>query len=261
MNAQTHNLPAVKPRKLIIFGAIVIFIQFILTIVLCEKVPQYAESKQSFKVTMSLEQIKTDSETYRLFNPSGFAMANPNGFSKTAWLQIKPYSHNYYEWKEEEFWLQPVASFLGNELTNLLRLYRPTPQTAIFETTPQLTSISNIDVPSPLATSSFTIQGNISKRTLVYTPQLPVFESSNIYSPSIVYIVINDDGFVLSSILINESGFPPADSVAIELAKKFRFEPIKSDNSNTNPQFGKIMFNWRFVKPADPKKTEKEESN
>jgi hypothetical protein len=46
-------------------------------------------------------------------------MANPNGFSKLAWLQIKPYSHNYYERKEETIWLQPVASFLGNELTNL----------------------------------------------------------------------------------------------------------------------------------------------
>jgi hypothetical protein len=44
--------------------------------------------------------------------------------------------------------------------------------------------------PPPLATSSITIQGNISKRTLIYTPQLPVFESSNIYSPSVDYVVL-----------------------------------------------------------------------
>ena len=261
MNAQIHNLPSVKSKKLIIFGAILIFIQFLLTIVICEKVPQYSGSKSSFKATMSLEQVKPDSETYWLFNPAGFAMANPNGFSKMAWFQVKPYSHNYYEWKEEPFWLQPIASMLGNELTNLLRLYKPMPQITIFETTPQLISIFNIEAPAPLSKSSFTIEGNISKRTLIYAPELPLFECSNVYPASVVYVVINNDGFVLSPILINESGFPPADSSAVELAKRFRFEPIKSDNKNVNPEFGKIIFNWRFVKPGQSQNITTEKSN
>jgi len=258
---QIHNLPVVKPRELIISGCVLIFLQFILAIILCENVPQSPEPYSRFKVIMNLEQVSPDSETYWLFNPSGFAMANPNGFSKIAWLQVKQYPHNYYEWKEEPFWLQPIASLLGNEVTNLLRLNKPTPQVTIFETPPKLLSISRAEVPSPLPKSTFTIEGNISKRTLIYAPELPLFECSNVFSSSVVYVVINNDGFVLSPILVNESGFPPADSAAIELAKKFRFEPIKSENNKLMPQFGKIIFNWRFVKPSQSEKIDTGNSN
>ncbi|MGB9603871.1 MAG: hypothetical protein ACPMAG_13890 [Limisphaerales bacterium] len=252
MNEPTHNLITLSQKQLAFIALILFAFQILATVLFSEKsfspLPNY---QPQFLGRMDFDQIKADSECYQLFNPALFAFPAPKGFSGKIWLKVNFPTIQYYEWNGESLWLGLFPDYLGNDFGKLLVSSKPQTEVGIFELQPSFTTVEGASPPLPKPVSKIRVEGELARRPLLYVPELPIFYSNDVYPPSVVYAVVNADGFVISSALVNESGFPPADSAAIELTKKIIFTPLKSQQNNQlnkNMAFGKIIFEWHFSK-------------
>lgn len=250
MNEQTHNLITLTPKQLFFVWLVIFAITVAFPLVFSEKTPPVPDYKPQFLSKMNFEQIQSDNEMFQLLNPTLFAMASPKGFSGKTWLKVKMPAHQFYEWQGEIFWLQPVTERFGKELANLLLPLKLESQIAVFESAPNVTPVNDDNPPMPGKSSRIKVEGEIATRPILFTPEIPPIYSNDIYPPTIVSVVVDNNGFIISSAVTGESGFLKADSLAVELAKKIRFAPVKSRNGKTNfePQFGKIIFEWYFAK-------------
>ncbi|MGC8743241.1 MAG: energy transducer TonB [Verrucomicrobiia bacterium] len=252
MSDATHNLPVLSPKRLARVAAAIFLIHLFVAFVFSEKVSTIKSNYQpQFLSKMTFEPIRSDSETYQLFSPALFAFATPNSFSGKVWLKEKFAPQQYYEWSDAAFWLRLIPDYLGNDFKNLLASIKSDSRAELRETPPSVTVVENASPPIAQSASRIRVEGELSKRPLLRAPELPIFYSNDIYPPSIVYAVVNEDGFVISSALINESGYPAADTAAIELTKKLIFTPLKSQQNYQRykkTMFGKIIFDWYFSK-------------
>jgi TonB family protein len=70
---------------------------------------------------------------------------------------------------------------------------------------------------------------------------LPSLQDNDVIAPSEVQALVDAGGDVVSTVLLESSGFQNADDKALELARSLRFTP------SSGLTFGKLVFNWRTI--------------
>lgn len=181
-----------------------------------------------------------------LQRPTLFASASSKGFSGRAWLAKAPWS------PPDENGL-PRAEFLRLEDARAIDSsaspgWEPAP--AYFSHARPLARPDIFESPSnpPDEPSRFRLEG-LENRALLSTPQVPVHYSTDALRPTVLQILVDDEGAVFSARVLNSSGSKTADSEALNLARKARFEsrPPGQEQGITP---GKIIFEWRTLDPG-----------
>ncbi len=206
-----------------------------------------------------------------------FALPNPNGFSGPMWAAYPPLTFHKQDWTEDPHWLADTASLPLSELGAAFNRFMQTNyfagvQFGFFLPPPLAVPVIP---PQPVLAQNSTLQirGEIAKRPLLNSFDLPSWPYADVIAPSVVQVLVDAAGNVVSATLLPansslqpsavrflpQESLPPAaqdpdaDQRAVELARSARFAPLSPDagsiqsNPLTRFSMGELIFNWQTV--------------
>jgi hypothetical protein len=184
------------------------------------------------------------SEWIALNDPTLFALPQRQGFAGAAWLNPHTNEVPPFRWTEPpRLLLLPVAD-LGVAFVQFMRTNRFGNQK--FEPKPVP------DLPLPVAVemtvasppnSTLRVADDLVTRRLLNPPQLQSWPSLDLLTNTVVQVLVNADGNVMSGTLLPPGcGEPKADQRALEFARAARFEPLRRPSPALT--FGALVFEW-----------------
>jgi hypothetical protein len=181
-------------------------------------------------------------------DPTLFALANPYGFSGEAWLKGQPWEHQLTDWTNAPYLLKAsptnlglfFVSFVQSNLTPLLALGEKTVPPAL--KIPLLGQLA-------FTQSILKVEGDLAQRPLAAPLRLPTISPyPEFLSNSVVQVMVDRAGYVLSHTLVSSSGSKYADQLALQLAKSARFQPLRGLSSKSSKlstlSWGQLSFQW-----------------
>jgi hypothetical protein len=234
---------------------LVLAVQFAFLFVLGERTPP-APRKPSAAQTLQLTSGRT--EELRLLDPTLIARPQRASFGVSAWLNRRAPELPSFVWYEPERPLLLVADTLGLKIQEIIPESSPSPLTLGTRPFPEMVSFASEQPTEVLpASSTLTLHGPLSKRTLIQTPELPAFESAEPLTSTVIQVWVNGDGYVHSAVQLGAervgggSGSQQADVHAMNTARSLRFEPVTNtdwlDSSAISLTRGTLIFQWRTV--------------
>jgi hypothetical protein len=257
--------PTVEPqswprRRLWLFAALVMSTQLALIFWLSEPSPAQAR-RPAIAPTVRFTEAAS-AEPLALSDPTLFSLPNRHGFSGSAWWRVPALEHQPRSWSEPPRWLPLPAQELGAVFTRFLETNRFARFTIPMRPSPELTLPERSTVAALDSPSAFRIEGQLASRRLLTPIELPAIPHTDILSSSVVQWVVDDQGNVLSAVLLPPgSGLAEADARALHLARNARFEPIEQsgpDARNLAPaplMAGRLVIDWQAVPPPPPTNT------
>jgi len=175
-------------------------------------------------------------------DPLLFATANWNGFSGPAWMAKRSTIDVF----DEELPAPRFLSFDSALKSFAAKLPSIHSLPGNYHVSPAPIQLANREI---TPRSSVRFEGAAAKRGLLQPIELPPEYYSDILESSIVQVLIDRDGSVVSARLLDGSGLRKADQDAVALAAKARFAPASdAPGSDGNPiAFGKLIFDWIAV--------------
>ncbi|HEX4343350.1 MAG TPA: energy transducer TonB [Verrucomicrobiae bacterium] len=194
-------------------------------------------------------------ELLALRDPTLFILPHRESFSGHAWLQVPSLAVQPYAWTEPQQWLGLQQEKLGTVFNEFMGTNDFAPTHLEMFPRPPLTE-PNVPQPMPLTTrSTLRVTGDLAGRAVVSQPELPALPGTDVLANSIVQVLVDASGNVLSVVLFTPgSGSTDADSRALELAKSVRFAalPQKDLRSSATVTVGTIVFGWQTVPVTNP---------
>ena len=188
-------------------------------------------------------------EPLAVSDPTLFVLPHHRGFSGEAWLNRAPLlNFQPADWAEPPRALPLATARLGASFKEFITANTsPHFETiATFETPRSTPSFFPATPPSPQST--LRIEGALAQRRLLAAPELRAWESSELVSNSVVQVLVDAPGRVVSVVLLSPaSGVKQqeADARALELARAARFEPA----TNGALTVGTLLFEWQTLPP------------
>ena len=164
------------------------------------------------------------------------------------------------KWTEEPQWLdvpsnELVASFTDNVQTNTFAGVH-----FEFNLPPPLT-VPAVNQESPFDTNStLQVVGEVARRDMLGQMNLPLWPYADVIAPSVVQVLVDAAGNVVSAVLLSPENFseqspvrnPDADQFAVRLARTARFAPLAPDAASLSSDsagvkhlaVGRLVFNW-----------------
>ena len=176
-------------------------------------------------------------------DPTLFSLPHLHGFSGAAWLGDVPRAgFKPFSWSEPPRWLAPDATQLGEEFTRFMRT-RATEPFAMDTKAPPDVTLAEIERVEPAQKSSLRVEGDLVGRAFAGAlPQLPSWTASDLLTNSVVRVLVDAGGRVISPVLLPPgSGSKEADALALELAKAARF----ASAGGAAWTLGALVFQWR----------------
>lgn len=204
-----------------------------------------------------------------LNNATLFALPGNNGFAASMWMEMPPIPIHPQGLPEEPHLLSPSNSVQMAGLVSAFSRFVQTNHFAgIHFEYNQPPEVAAPDTPTqpPIAQSStLQIEGEIAQRHLLTPIHLPSWPDSDVDAPSIVQVLVDAAGNVVSAVLLPQeimsqgnSWEPPltrntkADPWAVGLARNLRFSPLPSgeaagSNALARLAIGQLVFTWHTV--------------
>lgn len=192
-----------------------------------------------------------------LEDPTLFAMPHQQSFSGEAWLKVQPHEFAPANWSEPPNLLALNPDQLGTRFRDFVETNR----FAKFQTAnlpePSLTFPELPPIPSAIPPSSLAIGGRLAGRQLLSHFDLPPQTSPDILTNSVVQVLVNARGDVISAVLLPPgSGSKDADQLALEKARTARFDSIEQvgpERSHAVPELegGRLIFTWETIAPTN----------
>lgn len=196
-----------------------------------------------------------------LNNATLFALPDHNGFAGLMWVEMPPLPLHAQDWSEPPRWLGLPATDLGGDLNSFVQTNQFTSVHLEFSIAPPLaTPIESVATP-PASGSTLQMEGDIAHRPLLNPLDLPSWPYADVIAPSVVQVLVDAQGNVVSATLLppeNFLGTPPvrdadADQRAVELARTVHFAPLASNSAGSpaaplaSVAVGRLIFNWQTV--------------
>lgn len=182
-----------------------------------------------------------------LEDPAQFALASPRGFSGGAWLDLPRFEPDVLQWSDPPRWLTQDVSQLAQTPGTLSETARE-PLPRVQPPSPILPL--NSALRRPLQTNSvLRVEGELAQRRRLATPDLPSWEHNDVLLPSVVQVLVDEQGTVLSATLLTRSGLAAADERALALARDARFEAARA-GVRSQLFWGRLVFQWHAIEPA-----------
>ena len=172
------------------------------------------------------------------------SLARParRGFSG-AWLNPPTNKHKPVHWRLPDILLPEEADIFGEVMSEVLSK-ESNPEINIFQRPdPQLTRVAAPSL-NYVNTSRLVVEGPLHSRFKVESLTLKSFwKVGTFLKPSRVQILVDQEGKVLSGVLLESSGHQPADQAAMKFAlRKVAFERV----TNKMLETGNLVFYWHI---------------
>jgi hypothetical protein len=186
------------------------------------------------------------SEFVRLTDPTLFVLPHAEDFAPAAWSRTPAVEPPSFNWTEAPPFLAPDTGTLGtafnafmqtNRFVTVALHFKPEPQPAL------LLPASEFLLPQ---NSTWQLAGEIAKRQLLNTLAVPSPTVNDVIEPSRAQLLVDKNGEVVSTVLLDTSGDNNADQTAVALARTLRFAPAD------RLMFGEIIFHWHTVPTNAP---------
>lgn len=193
------------------------------------------------------------SQLLALTDPTLFALPHPRGFSGLAWLKTPIQDFHPFAWSEPQQWLQMPTGLLGAAFERFLTTNVPNPLQTLSQPEPGLILPHLPHANDFPEYSTFRITGELSKRRLLDSIELPSWPNPEILTNSQVQLVVDAQGIPVSvTLMYPGSGLKDADTNAIWQATRARFAPLNPDTSEAaNPlsglSWGQMVFEWHTL--------------
>jgi len=185
-------------------------------------------------------------ELLALNDPTLFALPHRKGFAGATWLQIPVVKFQPFRWTEPPRLLALPVEKLGNTFAQFLQTNLLARFEIEIKPAPELTMPVAPEVgPVIAARSTLRLAGALANRRLLNPPKLEPWAASDLLTNSVVQVLVNADGSVISPNLMAGSGLPKADQFALDFARTARFEPLL--NGAAKLSVGTMIFEWHTV--------------
>ncbi len=184
-----------------------------------------------------------------LDDPTLLALPHLRGFSGPAWLRFAPLDYEPEERPEPPHGLPLDGRSLGSTFSQFLATNRVSPLLVAEKSIPPLPryepNFPNEPVPDH---SRLRVEGELAARPLLAPLELKSWAHPEILSNSVVQVVVDDEGFTLSPVLLMGCGRTEADLSALQLAGSTRFRPAARAGSGSHElTWGKLVFQWHTL--------------
>lgn len=201
-----------------------------------------------------------------------FALPGNYGFAASMWAELPPMPIHPPHWSEEPRWLSPSNTL---QMAGLFASFNQFAQTNRFVRihfefyVPPTTAAPATPTQPPIAQlSTLRVEGELAGRLLLTPIKLPSWPDSDIDEPTIVQVLVNAAGDVVSAVLLPQSVLSPgnsweppltdnqhADKWAVAMARSLRFAPLPDaadgpavqNSTLSRMAIGKLIFNWQTV--------------
>ncbi len=196
-----------------------------------------------------------------------FGQPNQNGFAGIMWMALPPLPFRQQDWTEKPHWLGETDSL---SVAGLVMPFNRFVQTNYFagihlefNLPPQLTVPALAAEFAFAPASTLQIEGELTKRQLLNPMKLPSWPSTGVVAPSMVQVLVDAAGNVVSAVLLPSDDFMEtsapvdsdagkrADARALELARTAHFAPLAPSGGGlaVNPAshltIGRLIFKWQ----------------
>lgn len=218
--------------------------------------------------TPSLSMVTETPEDWLALNDATlFALPGNNGFAAPMWTAMAPLNIRQDNWTEDPHWLTLSNSV---QMAGLFAAFDKFVNTNHYATVhfefslPPEVAVPATPTQPPIAQqSTLQIEGGLAGRRLLSPVKLPSWQDNDIDAPSIVQVLVNGAGNVVSAALLPQEVMAPgnswvdntkADQWAVALARSLRFEPLPSagagaamPNALAQLAIGQLIFTWQTV--------------
>lgn len=181
-------------------------------------------------------------------DPTLFALANLREFTGLAWQRPKASAPRLPPWRDPgPFPQTQVPSGLASLPGDFLRS-QPIPQRSAFSRLPH--PIGHLATHPPLlrTQSVVRLEGALSHRPLLAPLTAPPWPHPDLLTNTLVEVIVNTEGLVISTVSRQGSGSAGADRKALELARAARFRP----SLHSTLEHGVLVVEWLTLPPPTP---------
>lgn len=183
----------------------------------------------------------------RFTDPTLLALPHEHDFSASAWLRPQAPPHRFAEWVEPARWLAADSSQLG--LLPAISVGRPAYDPPALSL-PHPLNPATVSPNPPPRPSRLVVEGLLAATPPLSLPVLPQLTATNLVTNSIVIVLANQNGHVLTARLPAADPQRPreqidADNLALGLSRSLRFPP-----SPPSWREGRLVFQWSVQPPA-----------
>lgn len=188
-------------------------------------------------------------------DPTLFALPHPQGFSGGAWLKFQPEMPARSNWTAPPEWLPLPVAQLGETLHEFVATNRRPEETLLAALRAPKTL--EVRLPGEALTGKTTarIEGPLAARALHRAPSLPGIATAEVLKDTVVSVAVNGEGVAESLSVSGASGSVEADERALELARRFDFQPLALRDVRARetapPTLGRIVFHWQLLPPTN----------
>jgi hypothetical protein len=183
-----------------------------------------------------------------LNDPTLFALPHLAGFAGPMLRDQQIGQFHRQEWTEPPRWLQLPVGDLGAVFSEFMQTNRFAGFRFELAPPPGFTEPAVPLVPQFAESSTWHVEGNLARRSLLTRMELPSWPFADVIAPSRVQVLVNAAGNVVSAVLLpldnsGEVRDADADQRALELARAARFAPA------SGLTLGTLVFDWRTAAP------------
>ncbi|MEO8425497.1 MAG: energy transducer TonB [Verrucomicrobiota bacterium] len=187
-------------------------------------------------------------EAMAIQDPTTFALVNPHGFSGEAWLNLRPFEHRVTDWISPPYWLKPSTDRLGAAFSQFVRSNQVSALTLAESAAPPAFLLPLVSSLVPTQ-STLRVEGDLAHRPLLSPIKLTGVPHHDLLSNSVVRVMVNRSGRVLSHALLTSSGSPNADQLALNLSRNVRFQSLRTNDNGSVREpmgliWGQLIFQW-----------------
>lgn len=161
-----------------------------------------------------------------LNDPTRFVLPSPSSYSGRAWLDIKPLQHRSPGWSNPPQWLQLKPNELLADFSRFAATNNPG-RSSLTERSSQpdvpQVPLTAEEIPQP--GSRMQVMGQLSLSDLTNVPQLPTIDYAGLLAPTIIRIIVDQQGRVFDASLAASSESAAADQTGLELVRSLQFAP------------------------------------
>lgn len=193
-------------------------------------------------------------ELLALTDPTLFAQSHAHGFSGAAWMRIPVPEYRAPAWSEPPRWLALDAPQLGANFRRYVQTNQPFLHAFAVQPEAQLAAPEiGATAPATAAPSALRVEGALASRRLLAQPKLPPWPHTDLLTNTVVQVLVNAEGKVVSPVLLGSSGLKAADEVALAVARAAQFNTLTAGaapqpSATAAPlMFGTLVFEWQTL--------------
>jgi hypothetical protein len=204
---------------------------------------------------------ESSGDSFSLNNATLFALPDRSGFAGLMWTALPPLPFTRLDWTEPPRFLAMLTNELAAGLSDYVQTNTFAGVHFEFNLPPPL-AIPAIPVESPFDTNStLRVQGEIAARPLRNSPDLPLWPRNDVIAPSVVQVLVNAAGNVVSAAMLPPENFSDssasqdieANQYAVRAARGAQFAPLTPADASVEASpaahlaIGQLIFNWQTV--------------